>query len=277
MYKSASMRDAAYQDYPFQLAQLPHHYGPQVHLLADPVLLTQLAQLCRPETLQPTITGLVRDLYRSLTRAVLACELPRTTARVRTRMFASTPNGVWTGSIIQPDTQVVTVDVARAGTLPSQIVFDTLCRLLNPDGVRQDHVFMNRTLDARGEVVGVTVSGTKVGGPVDKAVVLIPDPMGATGGSMSHTLAMYKAMEGGPPQKLIALNLIITPEYLATLKREHPDVHVYALRLDRGMSAPDILATGLGERWQDERGLNERQYIVPGAGGLGEVLNNSYV
>ena len=26
-----------------------------------------------------------------------------------------------------------------------------------------------------------------------------------------------------------------------------------------------------------ESGLNERDYIVPGAGGLGEILNNSYV
>ena len=32
-----------------------------------------------------------------------------------------------------------------------------------------------------------------------------------------------------------------------------------------------------GERWEEETGLNERQYIVPGAGGLGEIINNSFV
>ena len=37
------------------------------------------------------------------------------------------------------------------------------------------------------------------------------------------------------------------------------------------LSAPDVLETVPGERWDEERGLNERSYIVPGAGGLGEA------
>jgi len=36
------------------------------------------------------------------------------------------------------------------------------------------------------------------------------------------------------------------------------------------------LATIPGERWDEEKGLNERHYIVPGAGGLGEIINNSF-
>ena len=31
-----------------------------------------------------------------------------------------------------------------------------------------------------------------------------------------------------------------------------------------------------GTHWERERGLNEQGYIVPGAGGMGEVLNNSW-
>ena len=34
--------------------------------------------------------------------------------------------------------------------------------------------------NAAGEVVGVSVSGEKIGGDVDGATVLLPDPMGAT-------------------------------------------------------------------------------------------------
>jgi len=49
------------------------------------------------------------------------------------------------------------------------------------------------------------------------------------------------------------------------------------MRLDRGLSPPDVLAAVPGERWDDERGLNEHQYIVPGGGGLGEVMNNAFV
>lgn len=271
------MRDQAYVACPYALSELPHGYGPRVHLLSDPVLLTQVAQLSRPETLQPDITWLVRDLYNAMARVVLAAEFPRSAAQVRTRMFTATPNGVWSGSLMAPDTRVVTVDIARAGTLPSQTVFELLTRLLDPDAVRQDHVYMNRVTDASGAVTGVNLSGSKIGGPVDQAVVLVPDPMGATGGSMARVAKIYKELAGGAARKIVAMHLIVTPEYLATLQREHPDVIVYAARLDRGMSSGDILSTALGERWPQERGLNERDYIVPGAGGLGEVLNNSYV
>ncbi|HET6343326.1 MAG TPA: uracil phosphoribosyltransferase, partial [Myxococcota bacterium] len=165
------MRDSAYMSYRYAASELPHSYGPHVHLLADPVLLTQLAQLSRPETLQPDITYLVRDLYQALVRTVLACELPRIEGHVRTRMFTATPNGVWSGSMLDPDTKVVTVDIARAGTLPSQVAFETLTRLLSPDAVRQDHIYMNRVVDGAGAVVGVNVAGSKIGGPVSDAVL----------------------------------------------------------------------------------------------------------
>ena len=37
--------------------------------------------------------------------------------------------------------------------------------------------------------------------------------------------------------KVIAVHLIITPEYLRHVRESHPEVIVYALRLDRGASA----------------------------------------
>jgi uracil phosphoribosyltransferase len=58
---------------------------------------------------------------------------------------------------------------------------------------------------------------------------------------------------------------------------DHPDVIVYAVRLDRGLSPQDVLETVPGTRWPEERGLTDRQYIVPGGGGFGEIMNNAYV
>ena len=55
------------------------------------------------------------------------------------------------------------------------------------------------------------------------------------------------------------------------------DAVLYALRLDRGLSPPEVLTTAPGELWEKERGLDDRQYIVPGGGGMGEVMNNAYV
>jgi uracil phosphoribosyltransferase len=271
------MLDSAYANFDYRLSELPHHYGKQVHLLADPVLLTELLQLCRPQTLQPQITHLVRDLYQALCRQVLAAVLPRHLVQAPTRMQQSCACAVWQGSVVVPTTQVVTVDVARAGTLPSQVVFETLLRLLEPQQVRQDHLFMNRVVDAQGRVVDVAVSGNKIGGPVADSLVLLPDPMGATGGSLARAVDIYKALPGGPPKKIVALHLIVTPEYLAHLTQTHPDVEIFAVRLDRGMSPDSVFHTQLGEHPQHERGLDARHYIVPGAGGLGEILNNSFV
>ena len=75
---------------------------------------------------------------------------------------------------------------------------------------------------------------------------------------------------------MVALHLIITPEYLAKVTKACPDLHIFALRLDRGLSSADVLKEEPGKLWNQEKGLSPIQYIVPGAGGLGEILNNSY-
>ncbi len=271
------MLDRAYRSYEFRAPELKHRYGPQVHLLADPVLLTLLARLCRPETLHPEVTYLIRDIYETLVRVAIANEFPRREVEVRTRMFAATPAGVWAGSVLDPNTRVVTVNIARAGMQPSQVAFETLTRLVNPDVVRQDHIYMSRVTDASDTVVGVDVSGDKIGGDVTDAIVLLPDPMGATGSSIVRAATIYQNLKGGPPKKIVALHLVVTPEYLKRVLGAFPQIVVYAVRLDRGLSPAEVFHTELGEQWAAERGLNERQYIVPGAGGLGEILNNSYV
>jgi hypothetical protein len=51
---------------------------------------------------------------------------------------------------------------------------------------------------------------------------------------------------------------------------------VYTARVDRGMSPPEVQAAPPGARWAEERGLDDEDYIVPGAGGVGEVLNQSW-
>lgn len=269
------MPDQAYHGYRYRLPELDHAYGPQVHLLADPVLLSQLARVCMPAVAQPELSILIRDLYRTMLGMAVAHEFPRVPAEVKTRMFESTSRGVWSGDVLDASVRAVTVGIARAGTLPSQVVFETLSSLLRPELVRQDHVYMSRQTDERGCVTGASMSGSKIGGDVDGAIVLLPDPMGATGSSLSKTIELYKA--GKAPRKIIGLHLIITPEFIRRLRRDHPDVVLYAIRLDRGMSDERVFHTALGAEPAAETGLNDVQYIVPGAGGVGELLNNSFV
>lgn len=271
------MSETAYAKSRYRPPEIEHRYGPQVHLLDDPLGYTLLARLCARETQQPEVGRLVRVLYEKLAQAVLAAEFPRARLDVPTRMVTSAPQAVVRGSGIARQTRTVTVGIARAGTMPSQVVYDLLNDLLDPASVRQDHLFMSRATDAEGRVTGATWHDAKIGRDVDGRIVLFPDPMGATGSSLVSALDHYKTRLEGKPSVCIAMHLIVTPEYLRNVLAAHPDTVVYALRLDRGLSAEDVLATVPGTRWNDERGLDGHQYIVPGAGGVGEILNNAWV
>jgi uracil phosphoribosyltransferase len=268
--------DVAYEKLPRGPAEIDHAYGTSVHILADVFLLTHLAFLCAEGTQQPAINQVVRDLYQYLIKAVMNGEMPRMVKSHRTRMAALHPAGVWTGEVIDRDTRAVTVNIMRAGTLPSQVCYDFLNKTLDPAGVRQDHVVMSRIVNADGQVTGSAFGDSKIGGGVDNAFVLFPDPMGATGGSLCEAITHYKNRVAGTARRFIAVHLIVTPEYVRRMTREHPDVVVYALRLDRGASPPDVLRCRPGERWDEEPGLTDKQYIVPGGGGFGEIMNNAY-
>jgi uracil phosphoribosyltransferase len=271
----SSRADNAYRSLPPRGAELEHAYGPQVHVLADPYLLTQLATLCESATVQPRINAIIAELYQHLIKEVLNAEFPREHAQVTTRMAAHSPFGTWEGQALKREVAVVCVDILRAGILPSQVCFDTLNRVLDPSMVHQDHLVVSRTTDNQGRVTGAHISASKIGGTVDDAFVLFPDPMGATGGSLCEALRYYKDHVPGKARRYIALNLIITPQYLQRIYSEHPDVVVYALRLDRGASPIDVLLEKPGVRWSEESGLTDKQYIVPGGGGFGEIMNNT--
>ena len=87
----------------------------------------------------------------------------------------------------------------------------------------------------------------------------------------------YKTKVPGTARRIINIHLIVTPEYLKNMTQAHPDVLVYALRVDRGLSSAEVLDTVPGTRWAEERGLDDHQYIVPGGGGFGEIMNNAFV
>jgi uracil phosphoribosyltransferase len=271
------MIDCAYAKTHFKPSEIAHRYGDHVHLIDDPLAWTQLARLCARETSQPEVGRLVKVLYERLSEIVLSAEFPRARIDVPTRMVASSPEAVYRGAAIARVTKAVTVGIARAGTMPSQVVYDLLNEVLDPAGVRQDHLFMSRQTNEKGQVIGATWHDAKIGRDVDERIVLFPDPMGATGSSMVSAMNHYKTKLDGKPGKCIAMHLIVTPEYLKNMLTAHPETVIYALRIDRGLSASDVLATIPGTRWDEERGLDEHQYIVPGAGGVGELLNNAWV
>ena len=267
--------DQYYKSLQYQLPEIEHRYGKNIHILADPLQLSFLAQLCSEHTIQPTINKLITTIYSSLLNTVVNHEFPKKIVEMPTRMIAAHPEGVYQGPIVDPEIPVVSVNLARAGTVPSHVCYTALNYFINPKLVRQDHISIARTTDKKEQVTGSQISGHKIGGQSDNAIVLFPDPMGATGSTIVEAVDLYKKM--GKARKFIALHCIVTPEYIKNMQTRHPDVLIYAVRLDRGLSPAETLKTVPGTQWDIEKGLNSKQYIVPGGGGFGEVLNNAYV
>ena len=270
-----ALQDSQFEKIPFQLSEREHRYGKNIHLLSDPFLHSHLAKLCSIDTFQPVINELVTTLYSSLLKMVVNQEFPQKRKITESRMSEFHPEGFFESPIIDSEVPVVSVNLARAGTLPSHTCYTALNYFMNPKLVRQDHVSIARQTDSAQQVTGSSVSGHKIGGTVDHSIVLFPDPMGATGSTLIESLDLFKSH--GKALKYISLHCIVTPEYLKAVHEKHPDLIVYAIRLDRGLSSEKVLQSVPGTFWNEERGLNDHHYIVPGGGGFGEIMNNAYV
>ena len=82
--------------------------------------------------------------------------------------------------------------------------------------------------------------------------VLLVDPMVATGGSMVDALKLIKSRE---PSRIIALNIIGSPEGLEVVSSAYPDVDIYITQIDEK--------------------LNDDMYIIPGLGDAGDRSYNT--
>ncbi len=84
---------------------------------------------------------------------------------------------------------------------------------------------------------------------ISEAVVMVLDPMLATGGSASAAISAVKK-RGAVTIKLVCI--VGAPEGVTRIEREHPEVDIYLAALDSH--------------------LNENGYIVPGLGDAGDRL-----
>jgi uracil phosphoribosyltransferase len=259
--------------------ELVHAYGHNVHIhITDVVMRTLLARLSDARTKQPTFNQLLRLLYGRLLDKVINRHFPLVGVEVPTPMAKTEGRrGHWVGTVISDSHPVVIVDIARAGTVPAEEVFATLSGLMDPDQVRKDLIVMARKTDESHQVVGTDCAGSKIGGPIHKAIVLLTDPMGATGFSMRDVLKHYQNEVAGQSLITVLMNLIITPEYIELITNEFPDVIIHAVRVDRAFSSARALGFIPGQMVSEESGLTDIQYIAPGAGGVGERETNSWV
>ena len=89
----------------------------------------------------------------------------------------------------------------------------------------------------------------KLPSDVEERMLIVTDPMLATGGSASAALTLLK--EKGA-KSIILMCLVAAPEGIEVITKDHPDVPLYVAAIDDG--------------------LNEHAYIVPGLGDAGDRI-----
>jgi uracil phosphoribosyltransferase len=90
---------------------------------------------------------------------------------------------------------------------------------------------------------------SKFPGTISDSVVMVLDPMLATGGSASAAIGVIR--EAGA-KKIKLVSIVGAPEGVARIETDHPDIQIFLAALDTG--------------------LNDHGYIVPGLGDAGDRL-----
>lgn len=80
--------------------------------------------------------------------------------------------------------------------------------------------------------------------PIDQRVIVVTDPMLATGGSAISAVDFIK-QHGGKTIKF--MSIIAAPEGLERFHAAHPDVQIYVGHLDRELNADAYICPGLGD------------------------------
>jgi uracil phosphoribosyltransferase len=79
---------------------------------------------------------------------------------------------------------------------------------------------------------------------LDAGPVILVDPMLATGGSASAAVSLLR--EAGA-RDLRMICLVAAPEGLSRMRRDHPDLRVYAAALDERINEKGFILPGLGD------------------------------
>ena len=84
----------------------------------------------------------------------------------------------------------------------------------------------------------------KVPRNLERALVLILDPMLATGGSGAAAVS-YLKQKGA--RSILYVSLVAAPEGVKKIVKEHPDVVIYTCSLDRKLNSKGYILPGLGD------------------------------
>jgi uracil phosphoribosyltransferase len=206
-----------------------------VHVSEHPLVRHKVTLLADERTDVKTFRELVRELTRLLLYEATA-DLPVREVEYRTPMEAATGYTI--------DARIGLVPIIRAGLGMVEAAVDAL------PSAEVWHLGMYRD-----EATHRPVSYyNKLPATCPDDIVLVLDPMLATGGSATDAVTVLKHWGA---ERITFVGIIGAPEGIAQLRSTHPDVPIYLARADRE--------------------LNEHRFILPGLGDAGDRLFGTIV
>jgi uracil phosphoribosyltransferase len=201
-----------------------------LNLLKHPLLTHKLARLRKKETATKEFRETLKEIA-----GLMAYEITRDLP-VRS-VLIETPVGQCKTEELAAD--IVLVPVLRAGLGMVDGISDLIPNArIGHIGIYRDH-----------ETLKPMTYYSKFPENISESIVMVLDPMLATGGSSSDAIKVLKD-HGAKTIKLVCI--VGAPEGINRIAKDHPDVQIFI--------------AGLDEK------LNENGYIVPGLGDAGDRL-----
>jgi uracil phosphoribosyltransferase len=203
-------------------------------LLKHPLLTHKLTQLRRKETTTKDFREIMEEIAGLMAYEVTS-DLPLKNVTINTPMAECQTHDL--------AIDIVLVPVLRAGLG----MVDGITRLIPT--ARVGHIGMYRDH----KTLQPLTYYTKFPANLADAIVMVLDPMLATGGSSGSAIQVLKE-NGAKTIKLVCV--VGVPEGVEKIEHDHPDVQIYLAALDEK--------------------LNENGYILPGLGDAGDRLFGTF-
>ncbi|HWQ22292.1 MAG TPA: uracil phosphoribosyltransferase [Clostridia bacterium] len=201
-----------------------------LQVLNHPLIRHKLTLLRNRNTTHKDFRQLAEELAGLMTYEV--CRNMRTKA-----CLIDTPLEPYSGQELE--NEVTIVPVLRAGLVMAQGMLDMI------PNAKVGHIGLFRDENTLEPVQYYCKLPESTG----ESDVFVVDPMLATGGSASKAISLVKERR---PHSICFCCIIAAPEGIEVLQREHPDVKIVTLEIDRR--------------------LNENGYILPGLGDAGDRI-----
>jgi uracil phosphoribosyltransferase len=196
-----------------------------VHLVQHPLVQEALTAL-RDRTTPP-------DAFRRLATRISLLLVAEATRDLPTRpVTVETPLAPAEGQALAVD--LVIVPVLRAGLGMLEAALTLLPR------ARVGYIGLQRD-----ELTAVASRYyAKLPPDLGRSVVLVVDPMLATGGSAVAALDLLRAAGG---RQIRVVSIVCAPEGVALVEQHYPEVPIYTPTVDRGLDARKFIVPGLGD------------------------------